>query len=113
PGGRAGLGAFGAQRPAAHVLAYGPLHLDDVGAEQRELVARIGASQHLREVENLHAFERSGQFSFLRRGWLKEGSTDGEPSLLRQTRSVCARERSDEAIHSSFVVLWIASLRSQ
>jgi potassium-transporting ATPase ATP-binding subunit len=32
---------------------------------------------------------------------------------LRQTRSVCARERSDEAIHSSFAVRWIASLRSQ
>src|SRR5207245_5887551 len=45
---------------AAHILAAAPLHLDDVGAEQCELVARIGASQHLREVENLHAFERSG-----------------------------------------------------
>src|SRR5512141_1456444 len=37
-----------------------PLQLEDVGAEQRELVARIGAGQNLREVENLHAFERSG-----------------------------------------------------
>src|SRR6478736_2674699 len=30
---------------------------------------------------------------------------------LRQTRSVCARERSGEAIHTSFVAQWIASLR--
>ena len=42
-----------------------PLDLDDFGTQQRELVARIGASQHLREVENLHAFKRSGQISFL------------------------------------------------
>ena len=61
----AALGPFAAQRRAAHVLAFTPLHLDDVGAEQRELVARIGASQHLREVENLHAFERSGQWNVL------------------------------------------------
>jgi acyl-coenzyme A thioesterase PaaI-like protein len=32
---------------------------------------------------------------------------------LRQTRSVCARERSDEAIHTCFGDGWIASLRSQ
>ena len=33
---------------------------------------------------------------------------------LRQTRSVCARERSDEAIHIfPLAALWIASLRSQ
>ena len=32
---------------------------------------------------------------------------------LRQTRSVCAREQRDEAIHSCFVARWIASLRSQ
>ncbi len=57
----AALGPFAAQRRAAHVLALAPLHLDDVGTQQRELVARIGAGQHLREVENLHAFERSGQ----------------------------------------------------
>src|SRR4029079_13958028 len=58
------IGPFAAQRRAAHVLAFPPLNLDDVGPEQRELVARIGASQHLREVENLHAFERSGHASF-------------------------------------------------
>src|SRR3981189_949828 len=40
---------------APHVLAFAPFHLDDIGAEQRELIARIGAGQHLREVKNLHA----------------------------------------------------------
>src|SRR5216683_107005 len=50
---------------AAHVLAFAPLHLDDVGAEQRELVACVGACQHLREVKNLHAFERSGHVDVL------------------------------------------------
>ena len=59
------LGPFAAQRRAAHVLAFATLHLDHIGPEQRELVARIGASQHLREVENLHAFERSGQMDVL------------------------------------------------
>ena len=66
-GGKAALGPFAAQRRAAHVLAFATLHLDDVGAEQRELVACIGAGQHLREVENLHAFERSGHVCFLPR----------------------------------------------
>jgi len=32
---------------------------------------------------------------------------------LRQTQSVCARERSDEAIHARAPEVWIASLRSQ
>src|SRR5437588_344551 len=65
------VGPFAAQRRAAHVLALAALHLDDVGPEQRKLVARIGAGQHLREVENLHAFERSGQWDVLLRASLR------------------------------------------
>ena len=70
------LRPFAAQRRATHILALAPLHLDDVSAEERELVARIGPRQHLREVENLYAFERSGQnvllvlsLSLCGRGW--------------------------------------------
>src|SRR4029077_11745087 len=59
------IGPFAAQGRATHVLAAAPLDLDDVGPEQRELVARVGASQHLGEVENFHAFERSGHVDFL------------------------------------------------
>ena len=61
------VGPFAGQRRAAHVLTLAPFHLDDVGAQQCELVAGIGAGQHLREVENPDAFEWSGQFSFLLR----------------------------------------------
>src|SRR6185369_3448730 len=75
--------------------------LDHICAEQCELVARIGAGQYLREVENLHAFERSGQISLLRTALLKSGLPTESRHCLRQTRSVCARERSDEAIHLS------------
>src|SRR5437899_1468187 len=65
-----------------------------VGPGQRERVARIGASQHLREVENLHAFERSGQFNLLLRASLRGAQRRSNPLFL-------------------FVVRWIASLRSQ
>jgi len=58
--GKPAIGPFAAQGGAAHVLALAPLHLDDVGAEQCELIARIGAGQHLREVEDFYSFERSG-----------------------------------------------------
>src|ERR1700758_4727428 len=53
---------------AAHVLPLAPPHLDHVGAQQSELVARIGAGQYLREVENLHALERSGHGDILLMG---------------------------------------------
>src|SRR4029077_18158091 len=54
-----------AYRRAGQAPPAAPLYLDDVGPKQRELVARIGASQHLREVENFYAFERSGHVDFL------------------------------------------------
>jgi hypothetical protein len=54
------VGPFPTQGRSAHILALAPLDLDDVGSEQRQLIARIGTGQDLREVENLHAFERSG-----------------------------------------------------
>jgi hypothetical protein len=78
------LGPFAAQRRAAHVFAFAPLHLDDVGAEQRELVARIRAGQHLREVEDLHAFERSGQMDVLPESVIARSEATKQSRLSRR-----------------------------
>ena len=43
--------------PAAHVVPAGALDLDDVGAEQRQLVAAEGPGEHLREIEDADAGE--------------------------------------------------------
>src|SRR5450759_3908470 len=86
--GEAAISPFAAERGAAHVLAFAPLHFDDVGAEQRELVARIGASQHLCEVKNLHAFERSGHLCVLLMAILLV--LDGVAGVRR----LCCRARS-------------------
>jgi hypothetical protein len=59
------LGPLLVERGAAHVLALAPLHLDDIGAEQAQLVAGVRPGEHLREVENSHAFERSGHATSL------------------------------------------------
>src|SRR3981081_3862813 len=43
-----------------------------------------------------------------------EGEAQRSPRhCLRQTQSVCAREQTDEAIHTTSTVVWIASVRSQ
>ena len=42
----------------AHVVAFARFDLDDVGAEQRELVGGVGPREDTREVEDLHAGER-------------------------------------------------------
>ena len=47
-------------RAAAHVVAARPLDLDDVGAEQRQLVAAERAREHLREIEDADAGEGLG-----------------------------------------------------
>ena len=49
--------AFGAVAEA-HVVAFARFDLDDVGAEQRELIGGVRPREDTREVEDLHAGKR-------------------------------------------------------
>ena len=44
----------------AHVVAFAAFDLDDVGAEQRELIGAVRPGEDAREVEDFYAAERFG-----------------------------------------------------
>ena len=105
------VGGLRRLRQTFAIIQRSQQRLDAAGANRIGLFLRANQAGHL--MSGGDEMRRNRSADIAGRARAEDFHALSHRHCLRQTRSICARERSDEAIHLTASRAWIASLRSQ